>query len=592
MVGNFSAGPDGDLEEFIHSIDRCFPVVTSRLGCLSTATKMKLGGLFIFNIHSVFRRTHRTERNPENDQFENSVLDWANALFSSILSILQCSDEEVHALTSAFEMALPPNSFTGPGTCTVDAIITDISSVTDYEGQERGAFLQFVEKNHCLAPVVPVVLLRDSVVLLILQCSSQNRIYNSRTREVLFAIAQSISLAPDAIRYWEKSIGSLLHGCSHVSSSTFSKPDKQGLSQKIKIGVGALGGAVLLGVTGGLAFPVLASVASGIGAALTGVGLGTVGAVFATTSMVLGSVSVASAVAVFGITGGSLVSYKLSNRFGDLNVHDFKFREISNQSTNEVKANEALEIVICISGYLRSSKDYIDPWKSLELSPVTHPFALQWEKKNLASLGNVFVKLLSTELATALTNAYLQISLGAVAGAVTLPISILSVMSDLDNILIVCENRAKLAGQALADIIRNPDSGARPYTLIAFSVGATAVFSCLQALAETRQYFSVQNVILVGATIPCTFLYEGQRTPWQKARSVVSGRFVNVFSKKDMLLHVLCRYLQWTIQVAGVNEVSESGIENFDVSDMIVKHSDYPSKIDAILERVGYIHEK
>jgi hypothetical protein len=56
-----------------------------------------------------------------------------------------------------------------------------------------------------------------------------------------------------------------------------------------------------------------------------------------------------------------------------------------------------------------------------------------------------------------------------------------------------------------------------------------------------------------------------------------------------MLLQVLCRYLQWTIQVSGVMEVFESGIENYDVSDLIASHSDYPSKIPQILERIGYI---
>ena len=356
----------------------------------------------------------------------------------------------------------------------------------------------------------------------------------------------------------------------------------------MKIGLGAVGGAVLLGVTGGLALPVVASVVSGIGAAFTGV----IGTVLATTSMILGSISVAGAATLFGITGGSLVTYKLSNRFGSLDVKDFRFKPIKRKANDGDHSSDSLEVVLCISGYLRSPKDYVEPWRVIRdhNAGLTDIYALQWEQVNLSNLSNVFVKLLSNELASALTNAYLQISLGAVASTVALPFSILNVMSDLDNILIVCENRAKQAGEALADVITNPALGTRPYTLIAYSVGATAVFACLDTLARLGQFGCVQNVVLMGSTIPCAFLYERQKVGWKRARSVVSGRFINVYSSKDMLLQVLCRYLQWSIHVAGVSEVTEVGVENYEMSDIIQRHSDYPEKIGEILSRVEFFH--
>jgi len=581
-----------DLNTFIQRVDKTFPVEPSRLSSLPSEVKLKLGGLLVAHIVDVFWGSVRCENSNETDSFASGLSDWSKNLCETYFSsILHCTETEKSALMKLLEIALPPHTAAPPVSQTTDSVITDLSSIDRYVGVDKGTFIEFLESFPCIAPLLLVVLLRDSVVLLILLSDDVYRIYNARTREVFFAVALSVSLDMDAVRMWEKSIGEILHGSSHVSSSRLSDNERQGLSRKLKIGAGAVGGAVLLGVTGGLAFPLLASVASGFGAAFAGLGLGVLGTVFAATSMVLGSVSVASAVALFGITGGSLVSYKLSNRFGSLNSHDFKFKAIHGIGDPESPSCDALEIVLCVSGYLRSQNDFIIPWESISTSSrgLVDTFALRWERKNLENLGGVFVKLLSAELATALTNAYLQLSLGALASTVALPISILSVMSDLDNILIVCENRAKLAGDALADVICNREFGTRPYTLIAYSVGATAVFSCLQALADAGKYFSIQNVILIGSTIPCTFLYPEQRIPWLKARRVVSGRFINVYSKKDMLLQVLCRYLQWTIQVAGVTEVSCAGVENFDVSDIIASHSDYPAAIRLILERVQYI---
>ena len=581
------------LYEFIRHVDESFQVSVSRLSGLPSKVKVNFGGLLIGNAIKVFWNSRQPVTSATvGSEFDTHLLQWVTTLVDVILSEVLCvSSDESTALRQVLMMGLPPHSDSMPVFPTTESFVTQLSSIRSVPEDERDRVVEFLERYPCVAPLPLVIWLRDCVVLLILQSSGENRLYDARTREVLFSTAESFSLDSDAVRMWERSIGEILHGTDSVMSSQATVSRNTKMNQRIKIGLGAVGGAVILGVTGGLALPVLASVVSGVGAAFTGIGLGVIGTVFATTSMVLGSISVAGAVALFGITGGSLMTYKLSHRFGDLKEEDFKFRRIVKQS-DEAKSNDALEVVLCISGYLRNSRDYTDPWKVIRKrnGNLTDTYALQWEKKNLAELGNVFVKLLSTELATALANVYIQASLGAVATTVALPISVLSVMADSDNILIVCENRAKQAGEALAEIVSNKQLGTRPYTLISYSLGSSAVFSCLERLSNQGYYGCIQNVILLGSTIPCTFLYEGQRASWQKARSVVSGRFINVYSKKDMLLHFLCRYLQWTIQVAGVTEVKEPGIENFDVSDIITSHSDYPAKIGDVLDRVGYFH--
>ena len=584
---------NGSLYQFIQRVDQSFPVAVSRLASLPSTTRINFGALFIAHAVLIFWNSRSRFAQDQFEEFNDHLIDWITSLVECLLSDILCvTQDEATALKQVLLMSLPPYADVPPEQPNSDSLVTYLSSVHNASETDRDAFIAFLEEHACVSPLPLVVWLRDCVVLLILQSSETKRVYTTRTREVVFSVADSFSLDQDAIRMWERSIGEILHGSEHVSNTQATVSQSARRNQNIKIGLGAVGGAVLLGVTGGLAFPLLASLASGFGAALTGVGLGVIGTVFATTSLVLGSISVAGAVALFGITGGSLVTYKLSNRFGSLNVDDFKFKQIIRKSKTDDHAADALELILCVSGYLRSSRDYVEPWKDIRRrnNGLTDLFALQWEKKHLANLGSAFSKMLSAELASALTNAYLQITLGAVASTVALPITIISSMSDLDNILIVCENRAKQAGEAIADAICSPTLGARPCTLIAYSVGATAVFSCLEILAGAGQFSRIQNVIIMGATVPSTNLYEGQRINWQRARSVVSGRFINVYSKSDMLLHVLCRYLQWSIQVAGVSEVREQGIENFDVGDIIKSHSDYPAKISEVLTRVGYLH--
>ena len=578
--------------DFVHLVDGCFQVSVTRLSSLPSRLKIDFGGLFISNAIKIYWHSRPSSGVPSNDELEGYLITWVTWLCDILLNDILCTNpEESTALRQILMMGLPPYSETTPIIPSTERFITSLSSISSVPDVDRTHMLDFLEKHPCLAPLPLVIWLRDCVVMLMLQSSAENRIYNAHTREVLFSVSDSFSLDSDAIRMWERSIGEILHGHEAVADSQAFISQSTITAQRIKIGLGAAAGAVILGVTGGLAFPLLASVASSVGAALTGVGLGVIGTALVTTSMVLGSISVAGAVALFGITGGSLMTYKLSNRFGSLDVKDFQFRRLSRASDKD-HSQDALEIVLCISGYLRSARDYVDPWKVIRRKNggLTDVHALQWERKNLENLGSVFIKLLSNELASAVTNIYVQATLGAAGATAALPISVISVMADSDNIFLVCENRAKQAGEALAEVITNADLGTRPFTLIAYSIGASAVFSCLEVLADKGYFSSVQNVILLGSTIPCTFLYEGQRTPWQKARSVVAGRLINVFSKKDMLLHFLCRYIQWTIQVAGVTEVREEGIENIDVSDLIQSHSDYPGNIEAILNRLGYFH--
>ena len=78
---------------------------------------------------------------------------------------------------------------------------------------------------------------------------------------------------------------------------------------------------------------------------------------------------------------------------------------------------------------------------------------------------------------------------------------------------------------------------------------------------------------------------------WEAARRVVSGRLVNCYSTKDLILSVLFQYKRMTgvlRPVCGCSPVKLPGVENYDVTDMLNSHADYCLAVGPILRLVGH----
>lgn len=165
-----------------------------------------------------------------------------------------------------------------------------------------------------------------------------------------------------------------------------------------------------------------------------------------------------------------------------------------------------------------------------------------------------------------------------------LPLVLTKLSYLIDNPWNVSLARANAAGLILADSLMQHNLGKRPVTLLGFSLGSRVIFSCLKELAEKGAQGLVQNVYLFGSPIVAN------KDEYLKARSVVSGRFVNGYSSNDWILGYLFRATSGGImRVAGLAPVEGiPGLENFDGTKFVNGHMDYRASMPRLLKELGW----
>lgn len=165
-----------------------------------------------------------------------------------------------------------------------------------------------------------------------------------------------------------------------------------------------------------------------------------------------------------------------------------------------------------------------------------------------------------------------------------LPLVLTKLSYLIDNPWNVSLARASAAGLILADSLMKNHLGKRPITLLGFSLGSRVIFSCLKELAEKGAQGIVQNVYMFGSPIVAN------KDDFLKARSVVSGRFVNGYASNDWILGYLFRATSGGImRVAGLAPVEGiPGLENFDGTKLVNGHMDYRAAMPRLLKEVGW----
>ncbi|CAI6339054.1 unnamed protein product [Periconia digitata] len=474
------------------------------------------------------------------------------------------------------------------------------SLLIDFDGDpfHSEAYAKQKKRKHGYYHVIETKLLgfEEEKKVLILHCllllilSLEN--YSGHSRVLLMHLTSSLELEIDLLADHERSVaqGLLATAASHMDAEETAKKQasNDAVSRKWKVGLAAVGGAVLIGVTGGLAAPLLAA---GIGTVMGGLGLGVVSTylgALAGSSVLVGS--------LFGAYGAKMTG-RLMEQYAK-EVEDFEFLPVqdserptaqrSNEWADELEAKDPrkrekhrLRVSIGISGWLSSTADVNKPWEVID-SAGTEAFALRFELDAMLRLGNSLNDVLFSYAWDGITYTIVSRTLLGALYAGLWPLGLVKVASVLDNPFSIALSRADKAGKVLAHALIDGVQGKRPVSLMGYSIGARVIHACLVELAEQHAFGLVESVVLMGAPT------SADSRSWRQIRSVVAARVVNVYSTEDYILGFLYRSTKLEFGVAGLQEVRDvHGIENVDMSKMVNGHDQYRYLVGSILVKIG-----
>ncbi|PWA49608.1 alpha/Beta hydrolase fold protein [Artemisia annua] len=260
------------------------------------------------------------------------------------------------------------------------------------------------------------------------------------------------------------------------------------------IGAAAITGGTLMAITGGLAAPAIAAgfsaLAPTLGTIIPVIGAGGFAAVATAAGSVAGSVAVAAS---FGAAGAGLTGTKMARRTGS--VDEFEFKAIGE---NHNQGRLAVEILV--SGFVFEERDFFRPWEGQ--TGNMERYVLQWESKHLYAVSTAIQDWLSSTLAMELMRRGAMMTvLSGFLSAFAWPATLLWLTDIIDSKWTIAVNRSDKAGKLLAEVLIKGLQGNRPVTLVGFSLGARAIFKCLQHLAETGNDGLVERVVLLGAPV-------------------------------------------------------------------------------------------
>lgn len=390
--------------------------------------------------------------------------------------------------------------------------------------------------------------------------------YDARARVLVCHVTSLLQVPTEELDILEEAFLESLRDTKEEESETAEasrkkKEKRRKWKRYLLIGLATVGGGTVIGVTGGLAAPLVAAGAATI--------IGSAGAA------ALGSVAgIAIMTSLFGAAGAGLTGYKMKKRVGA--IEEFMFLPLTE--------GRQLHITIAITGWLGSGRyrTFSAPWTALARSQ--EQYCLAWEAKYLMELGNALETILSGLANMVAQEALKYTVLSGIVAALTWPASLLSVANVIDNPWGVCLHRSAEVGKHLSHILLSRQQGRRPVTLIGFSLGARVIYFCLQEMSQEQDCQGIiEDVVLLGAPV------EGDPKYWEPFQKVVSGRIVNGYCRGDWLLSFVYRTSSVQLRVAGLQPVllQDRRMENVDLSSVVNGHLDYAKQMDVILKAVG-----
>uniref|UniRef100_A0A3B5LIU3 Uncharacterized protein n=1 Tax=Xiphophorus couchianus TaxID=32473 RepID=A0A3B5LIU3_9TELE len=363
--------------------------------------------------------------------------------------------------------------------------------------------------------------------------------YDARARVLIRHVSCLLRVSPQQLEEFEETLGERLREAGEESEEESSRRQRRERKRKLRryllIGLATVGGGTMIGVTGGLAAPL---VAAGAGAVLGAGGAAALGS----------AAGIAIMASLFGAAGAGLTGYKMNKCVGA--IEEFEFRPMS--------SGKHLHLTIAVTGWLCSS--YQAPWSSL--GECGEQYCLVWESRFLRDLGSAMISLLDGLVSMVAQEALKYTVLSGIVTALTWPASLLAVASIIDNPWCVCLNRSAEVGKHLAQVLRSRQQ-VGPHLgefKIAVSV-LTFQTKCSEGVVE--------DVVLLGAPV------DGSEKSWERMVKVVAGRIVNGYCRGDWLLGFLYRSSAAQMSVAGLQPINiqDRRIINVDLSSVVSPHA-------------------
>lgn len=154
----------------------------------------------------------------------------------------------------------------------------------------------------------------------------------------------------------------LIEAQKQAEESRFARAEQGKILRTVGMGVGAVVGGILVGVTGGLAAPL---VGAGVATVLGWLGVG--GSLAGLLASALASSSVVCG-ALFGIYGAQSTASMIAR-------HTKEVRDLALVPVGERSGYDTLGVRVCVSGWLTNKDDVVAPWRKASKDDT---FAIQW----------------------------------------------------------------------------------------------------------------------------------------------------------------------------------------------------------------------
>ncbi|KAI9505003.1 hypothetical protein BX070DRAFT_250895 [Coemansia spiralis] len=395
--------------------------------------------------------------------------------------------------------------------------------------------------------------------------------YDARSRAAAFVISDWLEMPKQFVGTYEAQIANGLEEAAdkaklgHESASALEKDSKRkwGWRKYLAAGAGVAVAGTLVGLTAGLAAPLMAA---GMGA----VGIGGFG-FLATTG---GAAMIGS---LFGVAGGGLIGKRFNTRLRGL--REFYFVQFPLHDDFS-KNSHRLHATILVPGFLdavATASPFI-PINDIMGLDLGEAYTLYFETKELAALQSALMDFVgSTAKSMAISLVLKQTILSGLVGAFTWPLAILKLGQLIDTPWAVGLERAKRAGRLLADVLENRAHGKRPQ------------------LHSRKAFGIVESVVLLGMPADSTAI-----DAWTACCRSVSRQVIVGHSQNDWVLAFLFRANSFCSRLAGLSGVDAGvlfkdqplirrKVINLDLASVVSQHSDYLDRLDDIMLEVSRV---